>query len=388
MAVITDAKEKTLSSTYAEEGGVDYRKLQTFKDMMVAVGRQTHEFPNRKGVFLVDAPHSHGAIIEYRGPEPHRLVLTIEGLGNKNWLAEWMYMCDPAGGSRYGNIAQDLMMTGINDNIAQGADPFLMSDEIAAGTSDWFADTCRSQEFAEGTLRVCGEEGIALGSGESPAYKYLIHSTEPVVDAPTMTVHITGLVQPASRLITGENLRVGDQIVGLFANGVHDNGISLLINRGLRLPDKFFTKMPNGQTFGEAVLTPTPSYSAFVRCLLAIEVEVHALLPGTGDGVAKLAYDKRPFTYYVHSWPKITKQPPIFAYINEILGVSTFDMLTTFNCGIGYYAFVPPREVERTIKVAELAGHEAMLVGEVREGERMTIFGYGGKEIKLPPPGE
>ncbi len=377
-----------MSSTYAEEGGVDYRKLQAFKDMMVAVGRSTRTNPNRKGVFLIDAPHSHGAIIEYRGPEPHRLVLTIEGLGNKNWLAEWMYMHDPAGGSRYDNIAQDLMMMGINDNIAQGADPFLMSDEIAAGTSEWFSDLGRSQDFARGIEVICNGEGIALGSGETPAYKYLIHSTEPVVDAPTMTIHITGLVQPSSRLITGESLRAGDQIVGVFANGVHSNGTSLLTKRGLELPDKFFTKMPNGQTFGEAILTPTPSYSSFIRSLLAIGVEVHALLPGTGDGVAKLAYDKRPFTYYVHTWPRITEQPPIFAYINEILGVSHYDMLTTFNCGMGYYVFVPKREVERTIKVAELAGHQAMLVGEVREGERVTIFHHGGKDFKLPPPGE
>jgi len=377
-----------LPSTYAEEGGVDYQKLQAFKDIMVAVGRQTHDFPNRKGVFLIDAPHSHGAIIEYRGPEPHREVFTIEGLGNKNWLAEWMYLHDPDGGSRYGNIAQDLMMMGINDNIAQGADPFLMSDEIAAGTSDWFTDTRRSQEFAEGVLRVCRDEGIALGSGETPAYKYLIKSAEPVVAAPTMTVHITGLVQPSSRLITGENLRAGDQIVGVFSNGVHSNGISLLINRGLQLPDKFLTKMPNGQTFGEAILTPTPSYSAFVRYLLAVGVEVHALLPGTGDGVAKLAYDKRPFTYYVHSWPRITEVPHLFAYINEILGVSTEEMLKIFNCGIGYYVFVPKGEVERTIKVAELAGHKAMLVGLVREGERLTIWSHGGKDLKLPPPGD
>ena len=32
-----------------------------------------------------------GTVFEYRGKEDHMFCQTQEGLGNKNWVAEWMY---------------------------------------------------------------------------------------------------------------------------------------------------------------------------------------------------------------------------------------------------------------------------------------------------------
>ena len=109
---------------------------------------------------------------------------------------------------------------------------------------------------------------------------------------------------------------------------------------------------------------------------------MHAFLPGTGDGVAKLAVDKRPFTYRIHFWPEV---PPIFQYFRG-LGIPLKDCLKTFNWGIGYYVFVPPYEVERTLRVARFRGYGAWEIGQVEEGERQTIFGPE-KNMILEPPG-
>ena len=84
-------------SEYAKSG-VDYTVMEPFKQAMIAAGRRTLKFPNKRGVYInEDATHAHGAVFEYRGSESHIWCKTQEDLGNKNWIAEWMYQYAPAG---------------------------------------------------------------------------------------------------------------------------------------------------------------------------------------------------------------------------------------------------------------------------------------------------
>lgn len=367
------------------ESGVDYRLIQGFKDAMVAVGKKTTTFPNRRDVYLKPVLHSHGAVWGYRGRyRSHEWAGTQEGLGNKNWIAEWMYQFSGTGNTYYEGIGVDNALMAVNDVIAQGAMPVVYKDEVAAGDSEWFADKRRAADLANGFYRVCKDVGMALGAGESPALRYLIRAEPPVKSAPSLSGSVTGIIAPAVRLITGEKLCHGDRIIGVTSSGLHANGISLVIKRALVLPEQFLTKLPTGRTLGEEALIETRSYVALIETLLDAEVDIHALLPGTGDGVAKLAFDKRPFTYKVHTWTKTI--PPLFLFMRE-LGVSLMDCLTTFNWGIGYYIFVPDREVARIIFMAESLGYEALEVGRVEEGERVIIFRPEGN-LRLPPPGD
>jgi len=374
-----------MKSEYALSG-VDYTQIQGFKDAMVAVGKKTLSFPMERQVYVEqDVMHSHGVVYEYVGNRRHRWAKTQEGLGNKNWIAEWMYQFFGLGRTFYDGIGIDTALMAVNDVIAQGAMPVVYADEVAAGQSEWFADTRRAADLANGFFQVCQEVGMALGAGESPALRYLINSAPPVASAPSLSGSVTGIIAPRKRMISGKDLCAGDQIIGVTSSGLHSNGISLVIKRVMdQLPDKFMTRLPNGNTLGEEALIPTRSYVALVEALLEAEVEIHALLPGTGDGVAKLAFDKRPFTYRVHTWPR--EIPPLFLFMQE-LGVTLEDCLKTFNWGIGYYAFVPRHESDLVVRIGREAGYKMLQIGQVEEGERMTIFGPAG-DLKLPPPGE
>jgi phosphoribosylformylglycinamidine cyclo-ligase len=363
--------------------GVDYTKLQPFKDAMVAMGQRTLLFPEARGVRIASLPHAHGAVYRYVGGLPHMWCKTTEGLGNKNWIAEWMYQFAGTGRTYYTGIGIDAALMAVNDVIAQGAMPVVYTDEVAAGDSEWFADRQRSADLADGFYRVCLEAGMALPAGESPALKYLVKATKPVKSAPSLSGAVTGIIAPASRLITGEKLSVDDRIIGVPSFGLHANGISLVIKKALELPEMLLTRLPNGNTLGDEALIPTRSYVGFVEALLKAGVDVHALLPGTGDGVAKLAFDKRSYSYRVHSW--VEDIPPLFLYMEE-LGVSRADCLKTFNWGMGYYAFVPQRQVDLALEVSHRAGYEALEIGRVEEGDRKVIYEPDG--ITLPPPGE
>jgi phosphoribosylformylglycinamidine cyclo-ligase len=366
-------------SEYAK-AGVDYTKLEPFKQQMIKVCRQTLTFPNKRGVFVTQ--EAHGASFEYRGNLPHIWCSTQEGLGNKNWIAEWMYQFAGTGKTYYDGIGIDTAMMAANDCIAQGALPVIFTDEIAAGDSDWFADEKRSNDLANSFLKACQMAGMALPAGESPSLRYLIKSASPVKSAPSLSGCVVGIIAPPSRRIRNEKLQPGDQIVGVASSGIHANGISLVIKYALELPDKFLTLLSDGKTLGEHILTPTLSYVSLIEALLDEQVDIHSLLPGTGDGVGKIAFDKRPYTYHIDNWIEV---PEIFQFLRKI-GIQLMDCLKTFNWGIGYYIFLPQKEVSRTIEIGEKAGYRLMHLGRIEKGERKIIF--RPENITLLPPGE
>jgi phosphoribosylformylglycinamidine cyclo-ligase len=363
--------DKRAGSEYAA-AGVDYTKIEPFKMAMVRAGKRTLGFPNRRGVYIDrDSVGAHGAVFRYRGRKPHLWCMTQEGLGNKNWIAEWMYQHAGTGRTYYEGIGIDTALMAANDVICQGALPVVYTDEVAAGDSEWFMDERRSRDLAESFYRACEMCGMALPAGESPALRYLVKAEPPVRSAPSLSGCVTGLIAPAGRMVTGEKLSRGDHILGAPSSGLHANGISLVIKRALQLPDKFLHVLPNGKTLGEEALIPTRSYVALVEALLGKGIEIHALLGGTGGGISKIAYAKKRFTYRVKKW--VEEIPPLFRFMLEV-GVGLKDCLTTFNWGIGFYVYVPEDEVERTVKVGRAAGYDLLDLGRVEAGERCVIF--------------
>jgi len=379
----------TRTSEYAA-AGVDYSKIEPFKDAMIEVAKKTINFPKRRHIKIdPDLLHAHGAVYEYTGNDRYATCVTLEGLGNENWIAELLYARNPEGPTYHDCIAYDTAMMAVNDCLAQGALPFLYMDEVAASDSDWFANKRRAKDFGFGLYRACRDAGMALGGGESPAYKYLVNPRPPVKSAAVFSGCVAGIIAPIENKITGRLLQPGDRIIGVRSSGIHANGISLIIRRvmgeeGLKgLPDEFDTRLPSGMTIGQSVHIPTLCYVPLIERLLMLRVSIHALLPGTGDGVGKLGFDKRPFLSRIHSWPEV---PELFLYMRE-LGVSLMDCLKTFNWGVGYYIFVAKSDVNTVLDAAEQTGLPAMEVGVVEEGRRGTVFGPEG-DLFIPPPGE
>lgn len=374
---------KQAKSEYAKTG-VDYGKAEIFRRAMQAMGKRTLSFPNKRGVFIDESTvGAHGAIYEYRGHDAHSWCQTTEGLGNKNWIAEWMYKNAGTGRSYYEGIGIDTMLAAGNDVIAQGALPVVYTDEVAANSYDWGADELRSRDLAESFYQGCKMCGVALPAGESSALRYLIKAELPVESAPVLNGCMVGIIAPKERKITGRKLEAGDHIIAAKSSGIHMNGISLIIKRAMELPDKFLTKLPSGKTLGDEALIPTYSYVNLIEALLENKIDIHVILPGTGSGVGKVAFDKRQFSYRIHSWFK--EIPPLFLFMKE-LGVTLKDCLTTFNWGGGYYIYVPAAEAKRTVKIGQKAGYEMMDVGLVEKGNRKVIF--EPENIILPPPGK
>ena len=372
----------TGKSEYAK-AGVDYTVMEPFKMAMIECGKQTLSFPEKRGVYIIrDAIHAHGAVFEYRGQQSHIWCKTQEDLGNKNWIAEWMYQTNPAGPTYYDAIAIDTALIVVNDVVAQGAMPVVFNDQLEASESEWYNDKKRADDLARGFLKICEEVGMALPAGESASVKYIVNPKPPVKAIATLSGSVTGIVAPKERLVTGRDLQPGDKIIGVTSSGLHANGVSLVIKKSLELPDQFMTKIQNGKTIGEEALIPARSYVALVETLLQNDVKIHCLLPGTGDGVGKIAFDHRPYQYRIHSWVEV---PPLFQYMRQT-GVPLTDCLKTFNWGIGYYIFAPAGEAQRILDLGAQAGYQMAELGVVEDGQRQVIF--EPEKITLAPPGE
>jgi phosphoribosylformylglycinamidine cyclo-ligase len=377
---------------YAKLGGVDYTLLEPFKESMVKVAKATVLFPNKRDVVVEqNVLHSHGGVYGYVGNQPHLWCKTLEGLGNKSWISAYMRLLHPNGPTYMDCVAYCNAMMWVNDNIAQGALPVVCCDEVIAGDSEWFADPRNAADFAQGLYEVCQDSGMALVAGESPVYKFLVKARDPVKSAAIFGGCVTGIIAPARRLIRGDKMGPGDRIIAIGSSGIHSNGIGQVIGRVMgdsehgipALPDTFDTRLPSGMTIGEAVHIRTLCYVPLVERLLQNEVPIHAFLPATGDGVGKLAFDKRRFRYKIHSWLPV---PELFLYMRE-LGVSLLDCLKTFNWGAGYYVFVAAEHVQAVLDAAAVTGFSAMEVGIVEDDERCTIFGPEN-DLRLPPPGQ
>ena len=100
--------------------------------------------------------------------KPHLWCKTIEGLGNKNWIAEWMYRFAREGRTYYDAIGFDTAMMAVNDCIAQGALPVIFEDLIDAGDSEWFHDAKRGGDLPPGSAGLRGGRHGASG-GKSAA---------------------------------------------------------------------------------------------------------------------------------------------------------------------------------------------------------------------------
>lgn len=92
------------------QSGVNYKAIEPFKQAMKETGKRTLTFPNKRGVYVES--HDHGTVFYYRPDGERRVIFTDEvrwsstqeGLGNKNWIAEWMYQNAGTGRTYYEGI--------------------------------------------------------------------------------------------------------------------------------------------------------------------------------------------------------------------------------------------------------------------------------------------
>lgn len=344
-----------------EQAGVNYDLIDPLKVAAQRAAAATAGNLGGHGFAEIAASRGESAYVVDVGP--FHLASIVECLGTKTIVADEMARL--TGRSHYDAIAQDTIAMAVNDLITVGATPLVVQAYWAAGGSDWFKDGDRAQALTRGWKAACDACGVAWGGGETPALAGIVEAGR--VD---LAASCTGIVNPKSRLSLGEKLADGDAIVLLAASGIHANGLSLARKLAERLPQGYLTEIAPGQTFGAALLAPTPLYANATEALAKAGVPVHYAANVTGHGWRKLMRHSGGFTYRIHTLPPV---PPVLAFMAREAGLDSKEAYGTLNMGAGFALYVPAGEAQRCAEVCRAAGHDAWVAGQVEAGERAVV---------------
>ena len=176
---------------------------------------------------------------------------------------------------------------------------------------------------------------------------------------------VVGVVDK-SKVITGERVQIGDQVIGLASTGVHSNGYSLvravLEKSGLSLTDS----MPGGtEPLSQTLLRPTQIYCKPVKALID-RVRVKSLAHITGGGIVenlgRVIPDGLTAEVSKGSLPAL----PVFELIQELGNVEEREMFRTFNMGVGMILVAPEDEAAAIISELHESGEQVIQLGEVK----------------------
>lgn len=290
------------------------------------------------------------------------LLSSTDGVGTKLKLAKMM--------DKHDTVGIDLVAMCVNDLICQGAKPLFFLDYIATGKL--VAE--QVEQIVGGIADGCKMAGCALIGGETAEMPGMY--TEDEYDLAGFSVGIAD----RTKIVSGQNVKAGDVLIGISSSGVHSNGYSFI--RKIFL-DTYNYKLEQhidelGMTLGEALLTPTKIYVKLVLELMK-QIEIKAIAHITGGGVIENIPRVIPNGLGIdinkNSWEK----PAIFKMIENFNAIDERELHKSFNMGIGLvlvvnkeYAqkvvdFINNREEEINIdsKYNELLKDRAYIIGEV-----------------------
>jgi phosphoribosylformylglycinamidine cyclo-ligase len=295
-----------------------------------------------------------GALFEVpkRYKEPV-LVSGTDGVGTKLKLAfEW---------NMHDTVGIDLVAMSVNDVLVQGAEPLFFLDYFACGKLD--VDTAAA--VIGGIAKGCELSGCALIGGETAEMPGMYPAGE--YDLAGFAV---GAVEK-SKILTGQNVKAGDLVLGLTSSGVHSNGFSLVrkcIERaGSDVPDTL-----DGKPFKQALMEPTRLYVLNVLAALA----KFPTAPGSASGIKALAHitggglleniprvlpDGLAAHLQKGSWP----QTELFAWLQKTAGIDDIEMNRTFNNGIGMVVVIDPAQAAACAATLRELGEQVYVIGTI-----------------------
>lgn len=160
-------------------------------------------------------------------------------------------------------------------------------------------------------------------------------------------------------IVHGQDIAVGNRLIGLASSGPHSNGYSLIRriidDKGVELKSALLDEL----------MAPTRIYARSVLAL-AEQVTVLGMAHITGGGVIEnlprmFTDDNIAALIDLDRWT----WPTVFNWLQQAGNVEQIEMLRTFNCGIGFVLCVDAEAVDPTLESLEANGEKATVIGEI-----------------------
>jgi phosphoribosylformylglycinamidine cyclo-ligase len=275
------------------------------------------------------------------------LVTCCDGVGTKLKLAlDW---------NDLSGLGHDLVAMNVNDLLCAGAKPLLFLDYYACGQ----LKEAQLSQLLRSIQAGCELAQCSLAGGETAELPGLYQADD--FDLAGFSVGIAD----RSELLSPAKVTPGDRIIAIESSGFHSNGYSLV----RKLVDKTGIKPTDcpefsSETWAQLLLKPTLIYVPWLTPILKAR-RVHALAHITGGGL----YENLPRVLPTGIKAVIDSQawniPPLFTWAQKAAGLSTEQLLSTFNCGVGMLAMTTPAEAKTLIAELGAAKLRAWDVGQI-----------------------
>ena len=283
------------------------------------------------------------------------LLSGTDGCGTKVKLAIIM--------DKHDTIGIEAVAMCVNDIACAGGEPLFFLDYIACGKNypEKIAD------IVKGVAEGCLQSEAALIGGETAEHPGLMPEED--YDLAGFAVGVCD----KKEMITGEQLKASDVLIGMASTGVHSNGFSLvrkvfeneMTKEGL---DTYYDEL--GKTLGEALLAPTRIYVKALKSVKKAGVKVKACSHITGGGfyenVPRMLKEGTRAVIKKDSYPV----PPIFGMLAKKGDVAEEMMYNTFNMGIGMIVAVDPADVDKAMSAIRETGDTPYVIGSIEDGEK------------------
>ncbi len=281
------------------------------------------------------------------------LLSGTDGCGTKVKLA---FLLD-----KHDTIGIDAVAMCVNDVACAGGEPLFFLDYIACGKN--YPEKIAT--IVSGVAEGCKQSGAALIGGETAEHPGLMPEDE--YDLAGFAV---GVVDRKD-LITGENIKPGDTLIGIASTGVHSNGFSLVRKVFCMTTEALNTYYDClGETLGEALIRPTRIYVKALKNVKEAGVTLKGCSHITGGGfyenIPRMLPDGVRAVVKKDSYPVL----PIFRMLQEEGNIAEEMMYNTFNMGLGMIVAVDPADVDKTMEAIKAAGDTPYVVGSVEAGEK------------------
>src|SRR5699024_3918416 len=137
---------------------------------------------------------------------------------------------------KHDTIGIDAVAMCVNDIACAGGEPLFFLDYIACGKNEPEKIATIVKSVAEG----CLQSGAALIGGETAEHPGLMDAEE--YDLAGFAVGVCD----KKDMITGEDLKPGDVLIGMASSGIHSNGFSLVskeLNMKREAPDTYYDSL-------------------------------------------------------------------------------------------------------------------------------------------------
>lgn len=261
-----------------------------------------------------------------------------------------------------------------NDMATLGIRPVVFGQHLAVGDERFFNDVERWEGYIEGTVAACTIVRCSWGCGETPKLQGIVYPETALIGGGSWGIC------PKGALITG-NIVEGDCIYILDSSGIHGNGYTMARGIADDLPAGYMTHLPNGETYGEALLKPTVLYSPFIETCQDLGAVIHYAVNVTGHGWRKFMRHLEPFVYVIDEIPS---PQPIFSFMQQRRQLTLHDMYADFNMGAGFALMAAADQEPLLRQAAEQHGRKLLKAGGVEkhgDEKRLEIRPLGKEGI-------